>query len=175
MASVNKDDRLTSSQSFLCVGFAGIFSKTVTSPLEVVKILSQVGTFHCKCGFMRSFLLIYQREGLRAFWKGNSVSCLRLFPYSAIHLGTYKTIINLYMDELGRISQWKAIVTGGLAGISAALLTYPLEVVETRLIAQNCRESTYRGVVHTLSSINRHEGFLALYRGFSLTILGMLF
>ncbi|XP_053487431.1 solute carrier family 25 member 43 [Ictalurus furcatus] len=172
MATVIKDDRLTSSQSFLCVGFAGIFSKTVTSPLEVVKILSQVGTFHCKCDFMRSFLLIYQREGLRAFWKGNSVSCLRLFPYSAIHLGTYKTIIHLYMDELGRISQWKAIMTGGLAGISAALLTYPLEVVETRLIAQNCRESTYRGVVHTLSSINRHEGFLALYRGFSLTILG---
>lgn len=84
-------------------------------------------------------------------------------------------IIHLYMDELGRISQWKAIMTGSLAGISAALLTYPLEVVETRLIAQNCRESTYRGVVHTLSSINRHEGFLALYRGFSLTILGMLF
>lgn len=91
MATVTKDDRLTSSQSFLCVGFAGIFSKTVTSPLEVVKILSQVGTFHCKCGFMRSFLLIYQREGVQAFWKGNAVSCLRLFPYSAIHLGTYKT------------------------------------------------------------------------------------
>lgn len=79
------------------------------------------------------------------------------------------------MDEFGRISQWKAIVTGGLAGINAALLTYPLEVVETRLIAQNCRESTYRGVLHTLSSINQREGFLALYRGFSLTVLGMLF
>ncbi|TSQ81010.1 Solute carrier family 25 member 43 [Bagarius yarrelli] len=172
MATVKRDNRLTSSQSFLCVGFAGIFSKTVTSPLEVVKILSQVGTFHCKRGLMRSFPLIYQHEGLRGFWKGNSVSCLRLFPYSAIHLGTY--IIHLNMDELGRISQWKAIVTGGLAGIAAALLTYPLEVVETRLIAQNCRESLYQGVLHTLSSINRQEGFLALYRGFSLTVLGAI-
>lgn len=96
MATVTKDDRLTSSQSFLCVGFAGIFSKTVTSPLEVVKILSQVGTFHCKYGFMRSFQLIYQHEGLRAFWKGNCVSCFRLFPYSAIHLGTYKTWVYLF-------------------------------------------------------------------------------
>lgn len=90
MASVKKDNRLTSSQSFLCVGFAGIFSKTITSPLEVVKIKSQVGTFHCKKGFWQSFLLIYQNEGHRAFWKGNVVSCLRLFPYTAVHLATYK-------------------------------------------------------------------------------------
>lgn len=90
MAIVKKDDRLTSSQSLLCVGFAGIFSKSVTSPLEVVKILSQIGTFHCKRGFLHSFVLICQNEGLRAFWKGNMVSCLRLFPYSAIHLATYK-------------------------------------------------------------------------------------
>lgn len=172
MATVKKDARLTSSQSLLCVGFAGIFSKTVTSPLEVVKILSQIGTFHCKRGFLHSFVLICQNEGLRAFWKGNMVSCLRLFPYSAIHLATYKNIVNLHIDELGDISQWRAIVAGGLAGISAALATYPLEVVETRLIAQNCQGPTYRGLLHSLSVIYRNEGLQALYRGFSLTVLG---
>uniref|UniRef100_A0AAY4E7S8 Solute carrier family 25 member 43 n=1 Tax=Denticeps clupeoides TaxID=299321 RepID=A0AAY4E7S8_9TELE len=140
--------------------------------LPFVKILSQVGTFHCKRGFVQSFLLVYQKEGLRAFWKGNLVSCLRLFPYSAIHLATYKKIIHLHMDELGHISQWCAIVAGGTAGISAALVTYPLEVVETRLIAQNSHESKYRGLLHTLSSIYRNEGILALYRGFSLTVIG---
>lgn len=76
------------------------------------------------------------------------------------------------MDELGYVSQWRAIFAGGLAGIGAALATYPLEVAETRLIAQNCREPTYRGVVHTLSKIYQTEGLQALYRGFSLTILG---
>lgn len=90
MATVKKDDRLTRSQSFVCVGFAGFFSKTVTSPLEVVKIKSQVGTFHSKRGFWQSFLIIYQNEGLRGFWKGNLASCLRLFPYNAVHLATYR-------------------------------------------------------------------------------------
>lgn len=93
MASVKKDDRLTSSQSSMCVGFAGIFSKSVTSPLEVVKIKSQVGTFHCKRGLRQSFLLVYQHEGLRGFWKGNLASCLRLFPYTAVHLATYKKYV----------------------------------------------------------------------------------
>ncbi|KAJ8255112.1 hypothetical protein GJAV_G00201040 [Gymnothorax javanicus] len=172
MATVKKDDRLTKSQSFLCVGFSGIFGKTVTSPLEVVKIKSQIGTFHSKRGFLNTFLLVYQNEGLRALWKGNMVSCLRLFPYSAIHLATYKRIVNLHMDELGHISQWSAIVAGGLAGIAAALATHPLEVVETRLIAQNCLQPTYWGVLHSLSRIVHSEGLKALYRGFSLTVIG---
>lgn len=82
-------------------------------------------------------------------------------------------IVHLHMDELGFISQWRAILAGGLAGVAAALATYPLEVVETRLIAQNCRQPTYIGVVYTLSKIYRSEGTLALYRGFSLTVLGV--
>ncbi|XP_072293435.1 solute carrier family 25 member 43 [Eucyclogobius newberryi] len=172
MAAVKTDNRLTSSQSFLCVGFAGIFSKTLTSPLEVVKVKSQVGTFHCKKGFWQSFLLIYQNEGLRAFWKGNLVSCLRLFPYTAVHITAYKQIVHLHMDEAGFISQWRAIFAGGLAGVTAALTTYPLEVAETRLIVQNCREPTYIGIVHTISKMYRNEGLFSLYRGFSLTVLG---
>uniref|UniRef100_A0A3B3VSC1 Solute carrier family 25 member 43 n=1 Tax=Poecilia latipinna TaxID=48699 RepID=A0A3B3VSC1_9TELE len=158
--------------SFLCAGFAGLFSKTVTSPLEVVKIKRQVGTFHGKGGFLQTFIVIYQNEGLRGFWKGNMVSCLRLFPYTAVHLTTYKKIVHLHMDELGFISQWRAILAGGLAGVAAALLTYPLEVAETRLIVQNCRQRTYIGAAHTISKIYRNEGLPALYRGFSLTVLG---
>ncbi|XP_003970244.2 solute carrier family 25 member 43 [Takifugu rubripes] len=174
MATVIKDDRLTRTQSFMCVGFAGLFSKTVTSPLEVVKIKSQVGTFHSKGGFWHSFITIYQNEGFRGFWKGNLASCLRLFPYTAIHLTTYKKIIHLHMDEVGFITQWRAILAGGLAGIAAALVTYPLEMTETRLIVQNCRKPTYLSVAHTLSKIYKTEGLKALYRGFSLTVLGAL-
>lgn len=76
------------------------------------------------------------------------------------------------MDEVGFITQWRAILAGGLAGIAAALVTYPLEVTETRLIIQNCRKPTYLSVVHALSKIYRTEGLKALYRGFSLTVLG---
>ncbi|XP_061690548.1 solute carrier family 25 member 43 isoform X1 [Syngnathoides biaculeatus] len=172
MATVKKDNRLTSSQSFSCVGFAGLFSKSATSPLEVVKIKSQVGTFHCKKGLGQTFLLVYRNEGLKGFWKGNLVSCLRLFPYTAVHLTTYRKIVHHHMDEVGFISQARAIAAGGLAGVAAALVTYPLEVAETRLIVQNCREPSYVGVVHTLAKIQSTEGLFALYRGFSLTVLG---
>lgn len=82
-------------------------------------------------------------------------------------------IVHLHMDELGFITHWRAIFAGGLAGVAAALATYPLEVAETRLIIQNCQQPTYIGVAHTLSKIYSNEGLLALYRGFSLTVLGV--
>ncbi|XP_028315568.1 solute carrier family 25 member 43 [Gouania willdenowi] len=172
MASMKKDNRLTSSQSFMCVGFSGVFSRTLTCPLEVVKIKSQVGTFHCKRGFLQTFLLLYKHEGLRGFWKGNLASCLRLLPYTVVYVSTYKQIVHIHMDDLGFISQWRATLAGGMAGVAAALVTYPLEVAETRLVVQNCRQSTYVGVFHCLSKIYRNEGLPALYRGFSLTVLG---
>lgn len=97
------------------------------------------------------------------------------FPLTAIKWCYFSVsrIVHLHMDEVGFISQWRAILAGGLAGIAAALVTYPLEVAETRLIVQNCREPTYIGIVHTLSKIYSTEGLFALYRGFSLTMLGM--
>lgn len=77
------------------------------------------------------------------------------------------------MDEFGFISQGRAIFAGGLAGVAAALVMYPLEVAETRLIVQNCRERTYIGIAQTISKICRNEGLNALYRGFPLTVLGV--
>nr|XP_015207068.1 PREDICTED: solute carrier family 25 member 43 isoform X1 [Lepisosteus oculatus] len=174
MATIKRDTRVTASQGLACMGIAGVFSKTATCPLDVVKILSQVGTFHCKRGFLNTFRLVYQKEGLRAFWKGNLVACSRLLPYSTVHLSAYKRIVHLHMDELGCISPGCAVVAGGLAGIVAALLTYPLEVAETRLVVQSCRDPSYRGLVHALRAVRRQEGLRALYRGASLTVVGAI-
>jgi hypothetical protein len=40
-----------------------VASRTITSPLDVVKILAQVGTKETRQGFLRSFVNIYRREG----------------------------------------------------------------------------------------------------------------
>ncbi|XP_007891311.2 solute carrier family 25 member 43 isoform X2 [Callorhinchus milii] len=158
MAVGRRDVRMTCWQGLVCGGLAGLSSRSATCPLDVVKVLSQVGTFHTKRGFLRTFQLLYEAEGLRAFWKGNCIACARLFPYSTVQLSAYNN----------------AIVAGSLAGIVAAILTYPTEVIETRLIIQDSTDPTYRGITHTFHTIYSKEGFSALYRGASLTILGAI-
>ncbi|XP_069748727.1 solute carrier family 25 member 43 isoform X2 [Narcine bancroftii] len=172
MAVDRRDPRITFCQSLCCGAVAGIFSRSLTCPLDVVKVLSQVGTFHSKKGFLGTFQLLAEAEGPRALWKGNCIACLRLFPYNTSQLSAYNKFVNLFMDNLGHISHCSAIVAGSLAGIVAAVLTYPTELIETRLIVQNSRAPTYRGIAHALVTIYTREGFPALYRGASLTILG---
>ncbi|XP_064430586.1 solute carrier family 25 member 43 isoform X4 [Mirounga angustirostris] len=80
----------------------------------------------------------------------------------------------LFTDDLGHISQWSSIMAGSLAGMVSTIVTYPTDLIKTRLIVQNLLEPSYRGILHAFSTIYQQEGFLALYRGVSLTVLGAL-
>jgi solute carrier family 25 protein 43 len=107
-------------------GFAGVVSRTITSPLDVVKILAQVGTRETKSGFISSFRNVYQKEGLLAFWKGNAIACLRLFPYNAVQFTAFNKLKVMLADErTGNLSLSNALLAGSAAGIIATVVTYP--------------------------------------------------
>ncbi|XP_030066045.1 solute carrier family 25 member 43 [Microcaecilia unicolor] len=171
---VSLDSRMTPGQSTLCRGLAGVLGRSLTAPLEVMKVLAQVGSRHSEGGLVHSFSRLCQAEGRKAFWKGNGAACARLLPSSALQLCAYRRFLMFFMDDLGQVSQWQAIVAGSLAGMVAAVVTYPADVIETRLIVQNRLKPSYRGILHAFCSIYYQEGFLALYRGVSLTILGAI-
>lgn len=56
----------------------------------------------------------------------------------------------------------------------STIVTYPTDLIKTRLTVQNLLEPSYRGIVHAFSTVYHQEGFLALYRGVSLTVLGKM-
>ncbi|XP_052207952.1 uncharacterized protein LOC127811806 isoform X2 [Diospyros lotus] len=64
------------------------------------------------------------------------------------------------------------LVGGGLAGITAASMSYPLDLVRTRLAAQT-NVVYYRGICHALCTISREEGIFGLYKGLGATLLGV--
>uniref|UniRef100_A0A673VLZ0 Uncharacterized protein n=1 Tax=Suricata suricatta TaxID=37032 RepID=A0A673VLZ0_SURSU len=65
-------------------------------------------------------------------------------------------------------------MAGSLAGMVSTIVTYPTDLIKTRLTVQNLLEPSYRGIAHAFSTVYKQEGFLALYRGVSLTVLGIL-
>ncbi|RLW02410.1 hypothetical protein DV515_00007116, partial [Chloebia gouldiae] len=172
MATLRRDGRVTALQRLGCAGLAGALSLSLTAPLELLTVLAQVGTWHCRRGLRGAGRSLCRTEGVRALWKGNLTACLRLCPYSALQLAASRRLVTLFMDELGHISHWRAIMAGSLAGMVATIVTYPTDVIKTRLIVQNRLEPSYQGIFHAFYKIYHQEGLRALYRGVSPAILG---
>ncbi|XP_017672741.1 solute carrier family 25 member 43 [Pipra filicauda] len=172
MATLRRDGRVTALQRLGCAGLAGALSLSLTAPLELLTVLAQVGTWHCRRGLREAGRCLCRTEGLRALWKGNLTACLRLCPYSALQIAASRRLVILFADELGHVSHWRAIMAGSLAGMVATIVTYPTDVIKTRLIVQNRLEPSYEGILHAFYKIYHQEGLRALYRGVSPAILG---
>eukprot|EP01029_Cantina_marsupialis_P029208 TRINITY_DN779947_c0_g1_i1.p1 TRINITY_DN779947_c0_g1~~TRINITY_DN779947_c0_g1_i1.p1 ORF type:complete len:333 (-),score=70.07 TRINITY_DN779947_c0_g1_i1:141-1139(-) len=171
------DDRMTFSQNFICGGIAGVTSRSLTSPLDVVKIIAQVGSADAD-GFIGTFRNIFRNEGVKAFWKGNGIACVRLFPYSAIQFAAFNKFKVLMADpETGKLSASKALMAGATAGIIATTAVYPTDMVKTRLTVQHGGDpakAKYKGIVHAFKVIAKEEGMGAFYKGLAPSILGVI-
>ncbi|TKY63347.1 Mitochondrial substrate carrier family protein B [Spatholobus suberectus] len=172
-------------QQLVAGGIAGAFSKTCTAPLARLTILFQVQGMHSDVAALsnpsiwREASHIINEEGFRAFWKGNMVTIAHRLPYSAVNFYAYERYKNLLHSLMGENVSGNSsanllvhFVGGGLAGITAASATYPLDLVRTRLAAQRST-MYYRGISHAFSTICREEGFLGLYKGLGATLLGV--
>jgi solute carrier family 25 protein 43 len=174
--SSKKDDRMTFAQNFTAGGIAGVTSRTITSPLDVVKILAQVGTKESQGGFLGMFREIFKNEGLKAFWKGNGIACVRLFPYSAIQFAAFNRLRVLFSDENGKLSAMNALLAGSLGGVMATIAVYPTDMVKTRLTVQHAdpSQAKYKGITHAFRLIAKEEGFTAFYKGLSPSVMGVI-
>ncbi|KAM5195901.1 LOW QUALITY PROTEIN: solute carrier family 25 member 43 [Hipposideros larvatus] len=84
------------------------------------------------------------------------------------HMGQF---VILFMDDLGHISQWSAIMAGSLTGMVSTIVMYLTDLIKTHLIVQNMLEPSSRGILHAFSTIYQHERFLALFPGVCLAVL----
>ncbi|CAK9135674.1 unnamed protein product [Ilex paraguariensis] len=182
----NQQSQIGTVSQLLAGGVAGAVSKTCTAPLARLTILFQVQGMHSDVATLRKASIwheasrIISEEGFWAFWKGNLVTIAHRLPYSSISFYAFERYKHLLWLMLGVQNQGENVsadlcarlVGGGLAGITAASITYPLDLVRTRLAAQT-NIIYYRGIWHALRTISREEGVWGLYKGLDATLLGV--
>lgn len=68
------------------------------------------------------------------------------------------------------------MIAGAGGGLVASIATCPLDVIKTKLQAQQVRSGQlgYHGIADTVKNILKHDGIRGLYRGLGPTILGYL-
>ncbi|KAM9364012.1 solute carrier family 25 member 16 [Pholidichthys leucotaenia] len=163
-------------RSFIAGGVAGCCAKTTIAPLDRVKILLQAQNPHYKnLGVFSTLRAVPQKEGILGLYKGNGAMMVRIFPYGAIQFvafENYKRLLRIKMGISGHIHQ---LMAGSMAGVTAVICTYPLDMVRARLAYQVKGYHSYTGIGHAFHSIYVKEGgFLGFYRGLTPTLLGMI-
>ena len=156
---------------------AGIISRTLCAPIEMVSTVMM-----CRgdaCVSMRDELSrTWQAEGLRGMFKGNGANCLKVAPSRGTQFLVYEFVKkmlvtrNLGMDVAkNSLHAGSRLFAGGVAGMVAATIVYPLEVVKTMLTLYPEECTSIPGA---LKKVFRTGGVGALYRGLGPTLVAMV-
>lgn len=198
--NVDENDSRSSEalKHLFCGGAAGAVAKTVTAPLSRLTILFQVHSMvttkehrpKYSTTLSGGFKKIVERGGIISMWKGNGTSVLHRFPFSAINFYVYENILDAlmginrdYEDQDGHVDddysqssttdppKMFRLLSGAIAGSTACVACYPLDLVRTRLTTELPGKEQYQGISDAFRKILQKEGFQGLYSGLGPTLL----
>eukprot|EP00429_Kryptoperidinium_foliaceum_P013621 CAMPEP_0176048418 /NCGR_PEP_ID=MMETSP0120_2-20121206/24052_1 /TAXON_ID=160619 /ORGANISM="Kryptoperidinium foliaceum, Strain CCMP 1326" /LENGTH=725 /DNA_ID=CAMNT_0017381837 /DNA_START=115 /DNA_END=2292 /DNA_ORIENTATION=- len=175
---------LSAIEVFVIGAVAGATAKTLTAPMDRVRLLYQVNpsaiwSARGALGLANDLLMQAGAEGL---YRGHSATLMRIVPFAGFQFLAFDVakarLAPLLVESHGTLRPLEgatlcAMASGAIAGSAATLSTYPLDVLRTRLVAQ-MSTSVYRGYFSVAEAILRTEGPAAFYRGLGPTLLGVL-
>lgn len=174
----------------LAGGSAAAITRVFVQPFDVLKIRFQlqveplrpasvnsvggagIGFTSKYTSMTQAIRLICREEGVAAFWKGHTPAQGLSIFYGVVQFWAYEQLkghakrLDLYQPHKNIAN----FVCGGTAGALGTIVTTPLDVIRTRLIAQDNQRgypNTFRAGVHII----RAEGVRGVYRGLGPGIL----
>ncbi|KAF9324235.1 ADP/ATP carrier protein [Linnemannia elongata] len=175
---------------FLLGGVSAAVSKTLTAPIERVKILIQNQDEMIKSGRLNRpyggiadcFKRVAAEEGVKAFWKGNGTNVIRYFPTQALNFAFrdhFKRMFS-YKKERDGYVKWLAgnLASGGMAGGISLTIVYSLDYARTRLSSdakgKNGAARQFNGLIDVYRKTIASDGIAGLYRGFNISLAGIV-
>eukprot|EP00916_Digyalum_oweni_P011690 GHVL01019446.1.p1 GENE.GHVL01019446.1~~GHVL01019446.1.p1 ORF type:complete len:241 (-),score=36.42 GHVL01019446.1:194-916(-) len=104
----------------------------------------------------RDLLSISNTDGFRALWKGNASAFMRTFIHAGIVFMTYDIYQDIIQRHLNISSNLKKCISGGLAGVSSAVILYPLDLWNTKMAVSGKDIKIYSQII----TKNIYIGFL---------------
>lgn len=163
------DGNVSLPNEILAGGAAGGSQVVFTNPLEIVKIRLQVAGELRSAGEQVSVsaLQIIRQLGLVGLYRG-AVACLwRDIPFSAIYFPLYSHLkTDMFHEKTHKLTFGELVSAASLAGMPAAFLTTPADVIKTRLQVEARKgQATYRGITDCFVQILSKEGPSAFFKG----------
>jgi len=173
----------------LAGGTSGAVSKTITAPIERVKLIIQTqdsnplirsGEVARYTGIGDCFVRVYKEQGVGAFWRGNFTNCIRYFPTQAFNLAFKDSIKGAFPKYSPKDQFWQFfgvnLASGGLAGAGSLCFVYPLDYARTRLASDvGSGKKTFSGLGDCIKQTAKGpNGVMSLYNGFGVSVAGII-
>ncbi|WP_187788011.1 MC/SLC25 family protein, partial [Salmonella sp. S146_54837] len=124
---------------------------------------------------------VVNEQGFLSLWRGNLANVIRYFPTQALNFAFKDKYKNIFLRGVDKTQFWRYfagnLASGGAAGATSLCFVYPLDFARTRLAADvgnTLAERQFKGLGHCLSSIYKSDGMIGLYRGFTVSVQGII-
>ena len=178
--AVDRPELSAAIRRFVAGGISGAVAKTVTAPLEAIKIKLQYAEDDDE-GALDCARRIFEREGWRGFYRGNLANVLRYFPTQAFNFAFKDKIKGLLPKVDRKKHPWRAlavnVLAGGIAGAGSLSLVYPLDSVRTQLIICTNDDGSpkYANMMEFVrENVKTPRDILKLYEGYVVSVAGII-
>lgn len=165
-------------ESALAGAISGGVARMVTAPLDTIKIRLQLQeqTFKNRQGVSVVLKNLLRTEGPVALWKGNVPAEIMYILYGAVQFTSYQ-FLNQSFDEISKTyniqiaSSIHSLITGIGAGGASTLVTYPFDLLRTRLAANSNKQ--FLSMTSTIAKIVKTEGLQGCFSGIKPAMLSV--
>ncbi|TLS27412.1 hypothetical protein PpBr36_04452, partial [Pyricularia pennisetigena] len=184
----NTDDgsaRLAPQDYFISSAAAGAAVQVLTNPIWVLKtrmLSSDRGSAGAYPSMWAGASRVWREEGLRGFYRGLGISLLGV-SHGAVQFAVYEPAKRLYVAwrirgrqddtavaaaaaaESPTMTNEATLVISTMAKLFAGAVTYPYQVLRSRLQNYDAENRFGRGIVGVATRLWREEGVRGFYRG----------
>ena len=188
--SKGKQNGLTPFDYFVASGVSGILITMSTNPIWVLKtrmLSSDKGTEGAYESMWQGAKQILRTEGMKGFYRGAGISLIGN-SHGAVQFAVYEPLKKMWRRYLGhesnpsvgieseeeKLGNTATLVISGSAKIVAGTITYPYQVLRSRLQTYDAEERFGKGIRGVAGKVWREEGWRGFYKGLGTNIVRVL-
>jgi len=126
----------TQAAGFLSAGLAGGVSQVLIAPLDFLKVAQQ--TSQSNISTQQLIRQVWAKHGFKGFWRGNVAATSLSVAFCSVQFTVYHEALAIYHKRANCTDGTSAagpLLCGGLAAGVATTVTFPFDVVRTRMVA----------------------------------------
>ncbi|PMD28441.1 mitochondrial carrier protein-like protein [Hyaloscypha hepaticicola] len=189
-STISSRRELSPADYFLASGISGTLITLSTNPIWVIKtrmLSSDKGSEGAYKSMWDGARHVFRTEGLRGFYRGTGISLVGN-SHGAVQFAVYEPLKKAWRrylasqhkgvenrgGEIEKLGNTATLVISGSAKIFAGTVTYPYQVIRSRLQTYQAEVRFGKGIRGVAATIWKEEGWRGFYRGLGTNVVRVL-